>query len=532
MFFCFASIILMLWHYENKHQLALINKHTEIAAEQIRIRIEGFLRARMSSLELMTRRWVERRPADFSQVRFLQFSQSLYKHYPGYLAVHWIDPEGNIRFSYPSEADIKLKNKNIYQDFEPAAGKMLEESKTSGKYQISSVFKLIENSSGFAMCFPLIHQNTIQGYFLGSFTLSTIIEICLAKNIFDEFAVRIYENNTLIYYHGARKLPANKEYPLQVLRNIRFGEKIWRLEVEPKSYLDSTAAPLFYLPSLFLGIFFSLAISLLLYLLLKRLDLFREARDQAIIEVVERKRIEKRQKRLLEELSDKNEEMESFIYTVSHDLKTPIVTIDGFVEALREDYGNVIGKEGHHYLFRITEGNRRMGALISDLLELSRVGRTSGKKETISFARLVKNAARELQPQIKKRGIRITVDENLPSIFGEKKLLSQLVSNLVSNAIKYIGEDNPDPLIAAGVIHKEGETVYYIRDNGIGIDPRHFDKVFQVFHRLPGSKAIEGTGVGLAIAKRIVQRHGGKIWIKSKKNGGSTFFFTIKAKGD
>ena len=272
-------------------------------------------------------------------------------------------------------------------------------------------------------------------------------------------------------------------------------------------------------------------LSFLLYFLIQRIEFYREAKDQARHEISERKEAEKERERLLSELSAKNEEMESFIYSVSHDLKTPIVTIDGFIGALKEDYGKVIGEKGQHFLSRITEGTRKMEGLINDLLELSRIGRVKEKKREVSFAELVKNAAREFHHQIEDRGIKIKVEDNIPPLFGEKKRLAQLVNNLISNAIKYIGKDNPDPLIEAGVIKKEEGPVYFIRDNGIGIDLHYYDKIFQIFQRLPDAKGIEGSGVGLTIAKRIIELHVGHIRVESKKGKGTTFFFTLKEKG-
>ena len=239
---------------------------------------------------------------------------------------------------------------------------------------------------------------------------------------------------------------------------------------------------------------------------------------------------EKRLKALLAELAAKNEELDSFVYRVSHDLKSPIVTIDGFVGALREDFGDVLSEDGEKYLRYISDAARKMELLINDLLDLSRIKRVTRKKTGFSFARLIKDTIKALQPQIKTRGIVVNIQEDLPVVYGERRRLGRAVDNLLTNAIKYIGKENPSPHIDVGVEEQDGQKVFFVRDNGIGIEKRDFDKIFQVFQRLPSAKkqAGEGTGVGLTIVKRIIEHHGGKIWLISEPGEGSTFYFTLK----
>jgi signal transduction histidine kinase len=222
-------------------------------------------------------------------------------------------------------------------------------------------------------------------------------------------------------------------------------------------------------------------------------------------EAVRQKKAEdalRKNKKLLAELAAKNEELDSFVYRVSHDLKSPIVTIDGFVGALREDFGDVLPEEGKKYLRYISDAARKMELLIKDLLDLSRIDRVTRKKT------------------------------DLPVVYGERRRLGRAVDNLLTNAIKYIGKENPSPRIDVGVEEQDGQKVFFVRDNGIGIEKRDFDKIFQVFQRLPSAKkqAREGTGVGLTIVKRIIEHHGGKIWLISEPGKGSTFYFTLKDK--
>jgi signal transduction histidine kinase len=230
------------------------------------------------------------------------------------------------------------------------------------------------------------------------------------------------------------------------------------------------------------------------------------------------------------ELKAKRAELETFVYTVSHELKTPVVTIEGFIKAFREDFGELIPDEADRYLGYIDDAAKKMKLLIDDLLELSRIGRLPEEKVWFSFSDLVEDVLAGLRAQIDRKGIKIVIHGKFPTIYGEKKRLTVVMENLISNAIKYIGKDNPRPLIEVGVKGQKGEYLFFVRDNGIGIEPSYEKKVFQVFQRSPAArKEAEGTGVGLAIARGIVEYNDGNIWVETRPGQGSTFFFTIKA---
>lgn len=528
LFLIMSGISLIIWENKNEYETNYFKKHTEISAEQIRIRMEGFLEVRLATLALLAKRWVEHHPVDFSQERFMRFAEAIYKLYPGYEQIAWIDPAGEICWIYPAEITRMLKGKNIYRDYDSTVIAIFEKAKISGNYQISPVIKSVKDHLSFAMWLPLIHENTIQGYLLGIFYIEHIMDICLAREINKEFIIRIYEDSRLIYPLEEKEVSDNPGGPGWINREIFFGKKAWRLEIKARDLPPCRASLSLNFSILLFGMVFSALLSILLYFLMQRMHLYRVARDQALYEISERKQVEKEREQLLSEISTKNEEMETFIYAVSHDLKTPVVTIDGFVNALREDCGGAIGEDGKHYLSRISEATRKMESLINDLLQLSRIGRIVEEKREISFADLAKEAIWEFRLHIEKRGIRINIADNMPPLFGERKRLTQVLNNLISNAVKYIGEDNPDPIIEVGTVKRDGKSIFFVRDNGIGIDPHFFDRIFQVFQRLREAKKIEGTGIGLTIVKRIIQKHGGEIWVESEKHRGSTFFFTLK----
>jgi len=359
----------------------------------------------------------------------------------------------------------------------------------------------------------------------------------LAKSILTDFWIRLYEADRLIYTNEEQSHSNPKKDNLHVLRGIHFPGKTWQLELFPKA--DLYPPKVVRNPGLLaFGLFISAILSLLLHFLNHRMQMYRQARDHALHEVSERKRAqealkknEKKLEALLTELAAKNAELETFVFSVSHDLKTPIVTIEGFMGALREDFGNLISEEGEKYLNYIGDATQKMELLINDLLELSRIGRLRLKKTEFSLADLIQETITGLQPQIEARNIQVTVSQDLPLVYGEKKRLTQVMENLLSNAIKYIGKENPCPRIEVGAQEQDNQMVIFVRDNGVGIEKTYFEKIFDVFQRLPSAKKIEqGTGVGLAIVKRVIEYHEGKVWVESEPGKGTTFFFTLKNK--
>jgi PAS domain S-box-containing protein len=228
---------------------------------------------------------------------------------------------------------------------------------------------------------------------------------------------------------------------------------------------------------------------------------------------------------LISELENKNAELERFTYTVSHDLKSPLFTIRGFLGYLEQDAlaGNVTRLKSD--IQRITEATEKMQRLLNELLELSRVGRLRNESTCFPFSDLAQEASELVQGRIMARGIRISMEPNLPMVYGDRPRLTEVLQNLLDNAAKFMG-DQKEPCIGIGCEgEEEGKPILYVRDNGMGIAPEHFDRVFGLFNKL--DPKTDGTGIGLALVKRIIEVHGGRIWVESAAGKGSTFFFTL-----
>lgn len=229
---------------------------------------------------------------------------------------------------------------------------------------------------------------------------------------------------------------------------------------------------------------------------------------------------------LIGELETRNAELEQFTYTVSHDLRSPLVTIRGFLGYLRQDAASNDMLRFDKDLNRISNAVDRMQLLLNDLLELSRIGRVINPSESVPFGDVVAEAVELLHGPLEKHNVKLIAHKNFPSIFGDHARLVEVLQNLINNAAKFMG-DQPQPTVEIGMDSDDANQmpVIFVRDNGIGIDPQYHDRIFGLFNRLDPS--VEGTGIGLALVKRIIEMHGGRIWIESKPGEGSTFYFTL-----
>ena len=223
------------------------------------------------------------------------------------------------------------------------------------------------------------------------------------------------------------------------------------------------------------------------------------------------------------ELARRNEELDTFTYTVSHDLKSPVVALQGLVSILIEDYGGRFDADGRRYLDRLAANATHMDRLIRDLLALSRVGRTEVRYESVAVEELLAEIVATHAETIRARHVRLDVGF-LPMVVADRLQLGQVFENLLSNALKFLG-DQPEPVIGVWCEALEGVVRFEVRDNGIGIDPSYHDRIFAIFQRLQDIE-VEGTGVGLAIVKKIVEQAGGRISVQSSKGQGSVFSFT------
>lgn len=223
---------------------------------------------------------------------------------------------------------------------------------------------------------------------------------------------------------------------------------------------------------------------------------------------------------------DRNKaELDSFVYRVSHDLKAPVVSLYGMASVLLEDYGERLDGQGKHYLHRIMANAGMIERLIGDLLAYSRVGRWTPVPERLQTEVVVQNVLNQCSGEMTEKNIQAEVRSPLPEVTFDRTRLEQIFLHLITNAIRFMG-DQPFPKIQIGGSEDDRSTTFYVGDNGIGIDPQHHQMIFGVFERLQEIE-VEGTGMGLALVKKMIDLVDGRIWLESKKGEGAAFFFSL-----
>lgn len=242
-------------------------------------------------------------------------------------------------------------------------------------------------------------------------------------------------------------------------------------------------------------------------------------------DITDRKNAEQEREHLIRDLEEKNTEMESFTYTVSHDLKSPLVTIMGFLNVIKNHISQKEYDSVESYTDRVLNAAEKMRLLIEGLLNLARIGRIANPREKIVFADLVREVTELLSNQIDRHGVEVVIDDDLPVVYGDRQRLMEVVLNLMENAIKFT-RSTDKPTVQVGSQNSNGEQYLFIQDNGIGIEPHYLQKIFGLFDKLDESSS--GTGIGLAVVKRIIEYHNGMIWAESEGPGtGTKFCFTL-----
>lgn len=234
----------------------------------------------------------------------------------------------------------------------------------------------------------------------------------------------------------------------------------------------------------------------------------------------------------VEELAHANAELEAFTYSVSHDLKEPLRTLEAFSHFLLDDYSDRLDDQGREYLSKLGSASARMKRLIEDVLALSRIGKTTEPPPApVDVRRIVLDILEGMRTVIEAREVKVDIAGQLPLVLADALRVEQIFGNLISNGIKF--NQSAEPQITVGVRElSDGQTAFFVQDNGIGIDNQYHERIFGIFQRLHRREEYDGTGAGLAIAKRAVETLGGRVWIESEPGAGSTFLFTLPIGGD
>jgi two-component system, chemotaxis family, sensor kinase Cph1 len=244
-------------------------------------------------------------------------------------------------------------------------------------------------------------------------------------------------------------------------------------------------------------------------------------------DITDKKLADEKLKHMMADIQRSNKELEQFAYVASHDLQEPLRMVASYMRLLHRRYSDKLDNDANDFINYAVDGSKRMQELIRDLLAYSRVGSLGREFEPIDIKTVLDRSVRNLEMSIKESGAVVTHD-SMPAMFADGIQITQLFQNLISNAIKYCKE--APPRIHVSAKQNKKAVTFSVSDNGIGVDPQYYERIFIIFQRLHGKGEYSGTGIGLAICKKIVERHDGKIWVESLPGGGSTFYFTIPTK--
>lgn len=431
----------------------------------------------------------------------------------------------------------------------------LQQARNSGKMTISAPIDMIQDQAqgqknGLLVLQPIYHQKIIskkEGYqrknlmgFLGMIVeINRLVDHSMgyleAKDIVFSIYDELPDNKNKVVYISYPEI--YKKIGLQSTANIKkkthlsidkifdVGGRRWRVEaVATPEYLSEIRLGDDW-KVLVVGLLFTAMVIGYLWANLKHT---REVEDQVFRRTLELLKANDQLKNRTDDLEKVNLELDSFVYTASHDLRAPLRGIASFAAFLEEDYKEKLDAEGQDYLKEIRKGADRLSQLIDDLLTLSRIARIKNPYEDVQAGGLIQNAIERLEFDIKQKNVDLKIQENLPTIRCDQIKLAEVFLNLINNAIKFSSKNEKEnPRIEVGYQDTGNAHQFFIKDNGIGIDAQYHEKIFGVFKRLHKESEYEGTGAGLSIVKRVIDDHGGKIWVDSRLGEGATFYFSI-----
>lgn len=476
--------------------------------------LERNLENRFSALHRMGERWAINKGTNYDVWK--SDAANYVEDLPGVGAVEWIDRTNHVRWVEPLEGNEGVVG--MYSSFDTTRESARSVSLQKHLVYATRTIELVQGGKGFLVYVPLVVEGEHDGFMLCVIHLRSFLEHTFHQTVFQhEILVR---DAGEIIYSTESNVDQDRYHADSVPLDLAGIE--WDIQLRPTSQMIKSHASAWPEAILFIGSLFAIGVGVLVKMLQSG-SLVREKLEH-LVEEIQRKQVEIQDKNA--ELSRSNKEMESFTYTVSHDLKSPLVTIDGYLGFLRLDIEQKRYDRVDEFSSRIERATKRMGDTISDLLELSRVGRETRGTELVHTRELVDEVIAMLESQIRESDIEIVISSQMPTIQGDRTRISQVFQNLITNAISYSKHPDHRCVITIDGVQEGDEVRLSVSDNGMGIPHEFQEKIFGLFQRL--DTGVDGTGIGLAIVSRIANMHGGKAWVESTPGKGATFFVTMK----
>ncbi len=487
-------VTLALWAALVANEHAKIYSATRLEADKVEIKISSEIKTRILALMRMASLW-ETRGAPL-QAHWEIDAELYLKHFAGFQAIAWVDPEFSVRWVVPREGNENVLGFNM--SLEPTSLAALKMASDRRKTIITHSMNLMAGEKGFLMYSPIFRNHEPEGYVVGVFRAETILGLILKEEASAGYSVVILDGKEVIYRRADTGPAPDDRW--EVTEDVDLYGIPWTIRLWPRrEQLQSLRSPLPEVAGI-LGLILTALLSFSIYQV-------RVARARS------------------RELARSNADLEQFAYVASHDLREPLRKIISFTQILSERYKDRLDETGQKYMGYVVDGALRMQDLVHDLLVYSRAGKVDLKFETVDMAELLKEVAGNLAATIEES--RAEVHWNgLPAVSANRAQMVQLWQNLLSNAVKF-QRPGESPVVTVSSEPAKHGWLFAVKDNGIGIERQHWDKIFAMFQRLHTRSEYPGTGVGLSICKKIVERHGGRIWLDSEPGRGSTFYFTL-----
>lgn len=518
-----ATLILMsatiyLWNRMDRDEDKRIQEKCGLAADALAEQLNQDLTAVIHILDRMARRW--KNGAYVDRVTWLVDAEANVEDFPGLIAMEWADNDGYVRWVVPLAGNEHVVD--LHLEDEPHRAAALEQANETHHTAISNLVDLLHGEQGSLALKPLHRGGKEEGFLLGIFEFKNWFENRL-EDVFGEFHFEIYDGQTSILIQGQPMPESKKNYLAQSA--IDSAAATWEVHLWPSDQFIYDRETELDEVILVMGLFMSLGIGSLLHL-----THVLRAKETAALHLLDKlERAGENLTRVNEQLSQKNQEMEQFIYTASHDLKSPLVTILGYAGHITNGVAQGKLDELPALVGRITSAADRMKKNIDDLLELSRIGRMMGEPEQIDVNGLLAELCDSLAQRLADKQATMEIDADLPAIFADHRRVWEAFENLLTNAIKYGCNGRATAKIRVGGELRGDQACFFVQDSGPGVPQEHQDKVFGLFQRLSRDRKEEGTGVGLTIVRRIAKMHGGRAWVESVSDAGARFWISFRS---
>lgn len=514
------TISVLLWQALTANNTKNLKDTAVLKANGYSALVEVAMNERISMLIRVAERWQSEGRSEKSRwVHDVEFAS----YQDGYQAIEWVDATYHVRWVVP-----ELGNESVIgmaSAFDAERRITLDIARDSREVAVTNSIDLKQGGKGFLVYVPVYHQENFDGFVLGVFRIKDLIDAVLPEEVTSGYTLVLSDQQGEVYRRGTDALHTQT----QGMADIYFYNTQWQIDISPSLALVASQSSQLPGVVLVLGAVMALLLALSIHLSQKARLHARQAlamNSQLETEISVRKDAERGLEVQAQALARSNSELEQFAYVASHDLQEPLRMVTSYMELLERRYKDKLDADANEFIGYAVDGAGRMKALITDLLTYSRVGSKGKELVATDCEAVLRDVLANLQTLIEDTQAEVN-HQPLPCVLGDAIQLLQLFQNLIGNALKFRGEAAPRIEIKAEQTTDAGDWLFSVSDNGIGIDPQYYDRIFAVFQCLHSRDVYEGTGIGLAVCKKIVERHGGTIWLESTQGQGTTFYFTL-----